>query len=76
MAWMQQMYSQYLNQYMMYMHSSGAINVVQPGLGVDSVPVQPAQVQVRNLGEFCVSGTTRSCIILPDLFLPFVPVPV
>jgi hypothetical protein len=47
MAWMQQMYSQYLNQYMMYMHSSGVINVLQPGLGVDSVQVQPAQVQVK-----------------------------
>lgn len=47
MAWMQQLYSQYLNQYMLYMQSSGAF--VQPGLGVDSVQagvqVQAAQVQ-------------------------------
>ena len=48
MAWMQQMYSQYLNQYMMYMHSGG-VHFVQPGLGVDSVQgsVQVQTGQVR-----------------------------
>ena len=50
MAWMQQMYSQYLNQYMLYMHS-GAVNFVQPALGVDSVQaglqVQRGQVGIH-----------------------------
>jgi hypothetical protein len=48
MAWMQQMYSQYLNQYMLYMHS-GAVNFVQSDLGVDSVQagLQVQREQVR-----------------------------
>jgi hypothetical protein len=52
MAWMQQMYSQYLNQYLLYMHS-GAVNFVQPDLGVDSVQaglqVQREQVGIRDV---------------------------
>ncbi len=49
MAWMQQMYSQYLNQYLLYMHS-GAVNFVQPDLGVDSVQAG-LQVQREQVGE-------------------------
>ncbi len=52
MAWMQQMYSQYLNQYLLYMHS-GAVNFVQPDLGVDRVQaglqVQREQVGIRDV---------------------------
>ena len=44
MAWMQQMYTHYLNQYMLYMHSSG-VNLVQPGLGVDTGVQAVLQVQ-------------------------------
>lgn len=54
MAWMQQMYSQYLNQYMMYMHSAAGVPFVQPALGVDSVQpdvhVQRAQGEVPGGG--------------------------
>jgi hypothetical protein len=49
MAWMQQMYSQYLNQYLLYMHS-GAVNFVQPDLGVDSVQAG-LQVQREQVGR-------------------------
>jgi hypothetical protein len=50
MAWMQQMYSQYLNQYMLYMHS-GTVNFVQPDLGVDSVQAG-LQVQRGQVSTF------------------------
>ena len=52
MAWMQQMYSQYLNQYLLYMHS-GAVNFVQPDLGVDSVQagLQVQREQVERLDK-------------------------
>jgi hypothetical protein len=50
---MQQMYSQYLNQYLLYMHS-GAVNFVQPDLGVDSVQAG-LQVQREQVGRLDIA---------------------
>ncbi len=66
MAWMQQMYSQYLKQYLLYMHS-GAVNFVQPDLGVDSVQdgLQVQREQVWHGRETFDVAIFHSCNLTP-----------